>query len=57
MNPIQSIQAMEILDSRGRPTLRVTVTLQNGISASSSVPAGASTGSLEAIVIILSNNV
>jgi len=39
---------MEILDSRGNPTLRAFVTLENGISASASVPSGASTGENEA---------
>jgi enolase len=40
---------MEILDSRGNPTLRAYVTLDNGISASASVPSGASTGENEAV--------
>jgi enolase len=40
---------MEILDSRGNPTLRVHVTLSNGIEASASVPSGASTGENEAV--------
>ena len=39
---------MEILDSRGNPTLRAFVTLDNGIVASASVPSGASTGENEA---------
>lgn len=38
---ISSITAMEILDSRGNPTLRVFVTLNNGIKTSASVPSGA----------------
>ncbi|MBI5863874.1 MAG: phosphopyruvate hydratase [Planctomycetes bacterium] len=46
---IQSIRALEILDSRGNPTVRVFVTLENGIHASASVPSGASTGENEAI--------
>ncbi len=45
---IESTHAMEILDSRGNPTVRVFVTLDNGISASASVPSGASTGENEA---------
>ncbi len=45
---IQSVRAMEILDSRGNPTVRVFVTLDNGISAAASVPSGASTGENEA---------
>ncbi|MGC1954544.1 MAG: phosphopyruvate hydratase, partial [Gammaproteobacteria bacterium] len=46
---IESIQAMEILDSRGTPTLRVFVALGDGIRVSASVPSGASTGENEAV--------
>lgn len=46
---IQSIKALEILDSRGNPTVRVFVTLDSGVSASTSVPSGASTGENEAV--------
>ncbi len=46
---IESIHAHEILDSRGKPTLSVTVLLGNGISGSASVPSGASTGVHEAL--------
>jgi enolase len=46
---IKSVQAMEILDSRGNPTVRVYVTLESGIEAAASVPSGASTGENEAI--------
>jgi len=46
---IQSIDALEILDSRGNPTVRVNVHLDNGISSSASVPSGASTGENEAV--------
>jgi len=46
---ITSVRAMEILDSRGNPTLRAFVTLDNGITASASVPSGASTGENEAV--------
>lgn len=46
---IKSIDAMEILDSRGNPTLRVFVEVANGIVASASVPSGASTGENEAL--------
>jgi enolase len=45
---ITSIDALEILDSRGNPTLRVRVLLDNGIVGVSSVPSGASTGANEA---------
>jgi enolase len=44
---IQSIQAQEILDSRGFPTVTAEVTLDNGIKGSASVPSGASTGKRE----------
>ena len=40
---------MEILDSRGNPTVRVFCSLDNGIRASASVPSGASTGENEAV--------
>jgi enolase len=46
---VKSLRAMEILDSRGNPTIRVFVTLDNGLSASASVPSGASTGEHEAV--------
>jgi enolase len=41
--------ALEILDSRGRPTLAVSVTLGDGTIARAGVPSGASTGSREAV--------
>jgi len=41
--------ALEILDSRGNPTLRVRIGLDNGIAAAASVPSGASTGENEAL--------
>ena len=46
---IVNIKAIEILDSRGNPTLRTFITLDNGVAACSSVPSGASTGSHEAV--------
>ena len=46
---ITSVQAIEILDSRGNPTVRVLVGLDNGVTVSASVPSGASTGENEAI--------
>jgi len=45
---IASVRALEILDSRGNPTLRAFATLENGTVASASVPSGASTGENEA---------
>ena len=49
MSKISKISALEILDSRGNPTVAVTVTLNNGIAASACVPSGASTGIREAV--------
>jgi len=46
---IVSIRALEILDSRGNPTLRAYVSLDNGITTAASVPSGASTGENEAV--------
>ena len=46
---ISSVHAMEILDSRGNPTVKVFVTLDDGIKASASCPSGASTGENEAV--------
>lgn len=46
---INKIQAREILDSRGNPTVEVDITDSTGITARASVPSGASTGSREAV--------
>jgi len=46
---IRSLDALEILDSRGNPTVRVNVHLDNGIVGTASVPSGASTGAYEAV--------
>ncbi|MFA6522737.1 MAG: phosphopyruvate hydratase [Patescibacteria group bacterium] len=46
---ISHIHACEILDSRGNPTLQVTVELANGLHGHASVPSGASTGIHEAL--------
>lgn len=48
MAKIKNIKAREILDSRGNPTVETRVFLDNGLSAASSVPSGASTGIHEA---------
>lgn len=45
---IEDIQAREILDSRGRPTIEAEVYLANGSAGMAQVPSGASTGSFEA---------
>jgi len=49
MSVIRSIQAIQIIDSRGSPTVSCKVTLENGICATSMVPSGASTGTREAL--------
>jgi enolase len=49
MSKIQNLTALEILDSRGNPTVMVKVALNNGITASACVPSGASTGIREAV--------
>ncbi len=49
MSKIAGISALEILDSRGNPTVRVWLSLDNGIAVSASVPSGASTGENEAV--------
>lgn len=46
---IEDIAADEVLDSRGNPTVRATVTLSDGTCASAIVPSGASTGKREAL--------
>lgn len=49
MSVIRSVRAMEILDSRGNPTLEVDVILHDGTVGHASVPSGASTGTREAV--------
>jgi enolase len=49
MTKIQNIEAREILDSRGNPTVEVDVTLCCGAVGRAAVPSGASTGEYEAI--------
>ncbi len=46
---IEAIQAREILDSRGNPTVEVDVILASGIVGRAAVPSGASTGAHEAV--------
>jgi len=46
---IESVQAREILDSRGNPTVEVEVLLDDGTLGSAGVPSGASTGQFEAV--------
>ena len=49
MSTIYNIQAREILDSRGNPTVEVDVTLAGGAVGRAAVPSGASTGEHEAL--------
>lgn len=49
MPKIKKVKAREILDSRGNPTLKTTIILDNNIWAKASVPSGASTGANEAL--------
>ncbi len=46
---IKSVDALEILDSRGNPTVEAVIKLENGIQGKAKVPSGASTGSFEAM--------
>jgi enolase len=48
-NRIKSVHALEILDSRGYPTVRVLIGLEGGRVVAASVPSGASTGTHEAV--------
>ncbi len=49
MSKIKSVDAMEILDSRGNPTIQVSVTLESGATGVAKIPSGASTGKHEAV--------
>ncbi|MGB1952833.1 MAG: phosphopyruvate hydratase [Candidatus Puniceispirillum sp.] len=49
MSSIADIQAREILDSRGNPTVEVDVFLEDGSAGRAAVPSGASTGAYEAV--------
>ena len=49
MTSIKSIRAIQVLDSRGLPTISCMVSLDCGIKASAMVPSGASTGTKEAL--------
>ena len=46
---IESVRALEVLDSRGNPTIQVEVVTDGGFSGVAMVPSGASTGSFEAV--------
>ena len=49
MTQIRSVNAREILDSRGNPTIEVDVLLEGGALGRAAVPSGASTGEHEAL--------
>ncbi len=49
MTTIKRLHAIEILDSRGRPTIKTTCELSSNVIASASVPSGASTGKAEGV--------
>ncbi|CAN5311513.1 phosphopyruvate hydratase [soil metagenome] len=47
-SPIRSVRALQILDSRGNPTIEVEIGLESGALGRAAVPSGASTGQFEA---------
>ena len=49
MSIIEYVEAREILDSRGNPTVEVDVVLEDGTMGRAAVPSGASTGEHEAV--------
>ncbi len=49
MTIIEDVRALEVLDSRGNPTVAATVTLTSGATGTALVPSGASTGAHEAV--------
>jgi len=48
-SPIRSVRALQILDSRGNPTVEVEIALESGALGRAAVPSGASTGRFEAV--------
>ena len=55
MSTVESVHAREILDSRGNPTLEVTLRSSSGTVARAAVPSGASTGIHEAVELATEN--
>jgi enolase len=49
MSTLKKLTGLEILDSRGKPTVKAICEFSNGLLAQASVPSGASTGKAEAI--------
>ena len=56
MSEIISVKSIQVLDSRGNPTVEAEVTLKDGTCGRASVPSGASTGSREAVELRDGNN-
>ena len=56
ISEIISVKSIQVLDSRGNPTVEAEVTLKDGASGRASVPSGASTGSREAVELRDGNN-
>ncbi len=56
MSEIISVKSIQVLDSRGNPTVEAEVTLKDGTSGRASIPSGASTGSREAVELRDGNN-
>ena len=52
---ILDVEALEVLDSRGNPTIQVTVTTEGDFKGVALIPSGASTGSFEAVECIWPN--
>jgi enolase len=48
-SPIRSVRALQILDSRGNPTIEAEIALESGAVGRAAVPSGASTGQFEAV--------
>jgi len=49
VSAIESVVGIEVIDSRGNPTVEVVVTTESGVSGRALVPSGASTGKFEAV--------
>lgn len=49
MSEIIDVNALEVLDSRGNPTVEVEILLESGAKGRAIVPSGASTGAFEAV--------
>src|SRR6516165_12252643 len=49
MSAIVDVRSLEIIDSRGNPTVEAEITLESGAKGRAAVPSGASTGTREAL--------